>query len=445
MSARSMVMAAAGGSGPLNWFNFTGTSGNDYGASLVLDSSGNVYALGQYPEANPSFSQSYLAKYNSTGVLQWQRRIYHTAGYNVSATTVALDNAGNVFVLCAQDAASSPTTSNHFVVLKYNSSGTLQWKYRYYAPADYNDISPSDMAIDSSGYIYVCANVSSNSRGAMFKLASDGSQYQQTRFPNYNYGYGCAVDSSGNFFMCGAWYDTGTGDFSGLIAKVATSSGVSLTWLRRPDYYFDTSRSLSYQAITLDASGNSYVAAISTISSTGQQKGIVAKYDSSGTRQWMTEITQPSSQNLALSDIAVDASGNTFVVGRANLSGFVAKLDSSGTAQWMRTVSKAASTNASLNSVKLSSDGKTVFAIGYANISGSGGNDAFVMTLPSDGTKTGTYGTLIYAAATASAAGYTPYSEGAGSVTIDTPSVTTNDATNTNDGAGSLTSTTTFY
>lgn len=98
----------------------------------------------------------YIVQYNSSGVLQWQRRIT-----NVQLKDNVTDSSGNIYVL-------GVNTSNHLFIAKYNSSGIIQWQ-RVLTGQTYVAQSIKTKGTD----IYICGNVGTN--GFMLKLPGDGS------------------------------------------------------------------------------------------------------------------------------------------------------------------------------------------------------------------------------------------------------------------------------
>lgn len=105
-------------SGNIVWQRrLAGGGNNGFSQRLCIDSSGNVYVAG-YLGSGTSFN-AVLVKYNSSGVLQWQRRIV-----GAIFASVHFDSAGDVYAV-GWLSFSAPRRP---LIVKYNSSGTLQWQ-----------------------------------------------------------------------------------------------------------------------------------------------------------------------------------------------------------------------------------------------------------------------------------------------------------------------------
>lgn len=132
-----------------------------------------------------------------------------------------------------------------------------------------------------------------------------------------------AVDSTGNIYFTASRYD-GT-NYNGYVNKI-NPQGVT-QWVRK---YRDTSTSvLNIQNLGVDSSDNVY--------SMGQN--VVAKYNSSGTLQWIKTATigSTSASTITWYGGGVDSAGNVYMAGQSNdptTGAFVQKLNSSGTLQW---------------------------------------------------------------------------------------------------------------
>jgi hypothetical protein len=88
------------------------TSG--YYSQLTTASSGNSYACGSQS------SDGFVVKYNSSGTLQWQRRISSASG-SITIDSICIDPSENVYVLGTD--TNGPVT----FLMSYNSSGTRRW------------------------------------------------------------------------------------------------------------------------------------------------------------------------------------------------------------------------------------------------------------------------------------------------------------------------------
>jgi uncharacterized delta-60 repeat protein len=152
--------------GVLSWQRSLGASGiEDFGQAVALDASGDVYILGS-SNAGGSYNLL-LAKYNSAGAFQWQRKL-GDAGIEFG-NSVAVDGStpANVYV-CGQTNTSG---TNDFLIAKYSAAGVIAWQRRLGSTA-------SDAAfgikVDSSDNIYVCG-VTDNADFLFAKLPGDGS------------------------------------------------------------------------------------------------------------------------------------------------------------------------------------------------------------------------------------------------------------------------------
>ena len=147
--------------GAVSWARkLTGEGGgNAEGNGIACDSSDNV--LLAFHTATGGQHHIAVAKYNSSGAIQWQRKI--VTGSNTQGYDVASDSNDNVYVV------GSNWTDTTMILAKWNSSGTLQWQ-RKIAGVD----GGGGIAIDSSDNIYVAGNVSSGSKWYWAKYNTSG-------------------------------------------------------------------------------------------------------------------------------------------------------------------------------------------------------------------------------------------------------------------------------
>ena len=221
---------AASGAGSVSyWLSTLGGASNDQGYSVAIDSSGNSYFLGWTQSAGAGNDDLLLAKYDSLGIVQWQRVL---GGASLDrGSSVAIDSADNVYVL--GHTGSTGAGSNDFLIAKYNSSGTIQWQRVLGGVGEDAGLS---VATDSYNNLYVLGYTVSTGAGvADFLLAkydSSGSiQWQRTLGgASYDIGTSVAIDSADNVYVLGRTDSTGAGSYDFLIAKY-NSSG-TIQWQR---------------------------------------------------------------------------------------------------------------------------------------------------------------------------------------------------------------------
>jgi hypothetical protein len=147
------------------------------GAKLIdFDSSGNLYVV-FYEYAGFGGSTivggMVLAKFNTSMVLQWSRKIQAAGGTGRSITPYALkvDRTNNFVYIIGNEYLQTGT-----VLVKYNTSGTIQWKnkIRLLSGGTDIDVPAVDMTVDSNGNALLA--VRTDSRGFALKIKGDGSQ-----------------------------------------------------------------------------------------------------------------------------------------------------------------------------------------------------------------------------------------------------------------------------
>jgi hypothetical protein len=139
-----IFIAKYNASGSFQWVKHAGSSGRDEAKSIKCDAAGNVYICGMYSKGcdfgggplttynSTLYFDSFLAKYSSTGVLQWVK----TAGgdYDDVAWSLTMDNAGKIYVAGEFNAyavfGTIPLTTSgqaQAFVACYDASGSVLW------------------------------------------------------------------------------------------------------------------------------------------------------------------------------------------------------------------------------------------------------------------------------------------------------------------------------
>ena len=156
--------------GIVQWQRVIGGAGGENGYGVAVDSSDNVYAAGYTTSAGAGGADFLIAKYNSSGTIQWQR-VLGGAG-NDSGQSVAIDSADNVYVLGFT--LSAGAGSLDFLLAKYNSSGTIQWQRVLGTAGSYEN--GRSVAVDLLDNVYVF--------GVTGGIGEGGDEYLQAKLPN---------------------------------------------------------------------------------------------------------------------------------------------------------------------------------------------------------------------------------------------------------------------
>ena len=119
---------------------------------LVLDSLDNLYAVGSY-------NDMYLSKFDNNGNLEWN--ITCIQKILQGTEVLAMDPFDNIVVAgCELTNASAiilgyNITDYDTYLMKFNTSGTLQWNHTLLRTINGNNIYPEILSFDSLGYIYL--------------------------------------------------------------------------------------------------------------------------------------------------------------------------------------------------------------------------------------------------------------------------------------------------
>ena len=143
-----------------------------YGGKVVCDSAGNTYSAGLFRQSSGTGYEFGLIKRDSSGSIQWQRVITNSSSsYGMVVTNLAVDSSDNIYGTGYTEVSSRAVG----VVAKWNSSGTLQWQRSITSSS--NSCAFADIKTSSDGktmYLSGYTNVSGNYNFMIFKLKTDG-------------------------------------------------------------------------------------------------------------------------------------------------------------------------------------------------------------------------------------------------------------------------------
>jgi Beta-propeller repeat len=342
-----IFVAKYNNTGILQWVRKAGGTGIDNSLSIKLDSSGNIYIAGTF-ESTATFdltsvtssgtSDIFLAKYDNSGTLQWVQKA-GGASYDYGFS-LAVDGSGNIFVTgdfngtaTFGTATITSTGGDDIFIAKYNSSGVLQFVQKAGGGGyDYG----SSIALDNSGNIYITGAFNGTSTFGNYSITSAGGNdifiakcnstgvfqwVQKIGGTESDTGTSLAVDGLGNVYF--------TGYFQGTI-NIGTTS---ITTAGSIDFLVSKYNTLGYfewtkhnngqgTGITLDATGNVYVTGNftgttsfggTTLNAVGENDIFITKYNNSGLQSWVQKAGGASGDFPK--SITTDAQGNVFVTG----------------------------------------------------------------------------------------------------------------------------------
>ena len=359
---------------------YNGGFGFDIADAIALDGSGNVYVTGFTVgpgNCNPSACNDYATiKYNNSGTQEWVASYNGPGNSDDHATAIAVDAAGNVYVTGASIGTAWPDYD--YATVKYDNSGQQQWVARYSGPGGDMDFANA-IAVDASGNVYVTGASFGSGTGfdyATIKYDASGNQLWVARYNGPGNGddepYGIAVDASGNVYVTG--YSAGLGTGLSDYATIKYDSSGQQQWVAR--YNGPGSEDDYGTAITVDASGNVYVTGYGVGSGTGYDYATI-KYDTSGNQLWVARYNGPANLLDIASAVALDASGNVYVTGWSVGTGYdyaTVKYNSSGQEQWVARYNGPGNDDDQAYAIALDASGN-VYVTGYSI--GAGGESDY--------------------------------------------------------------------
>jgi hypothetical protein len=293
----------------------------DEASSVAVDDSGNVFVTGIDLVGSFSFRDMMTAKYNSSGTLQWVKTLNISS--NDQSNRVLIDNSGNVVV-------SLNSEGNGYVIIKYSSAGDSLWT-AFPSPSDIGK--PPDIAIDDSNNIYLTGGW--YGQGILAKYSPEGEQkwikYYTGRDDNYIYTNRIAIDKADNIYVSGA---TDMTFLSYAIMLRKYNPAGDTIWVHT--LYDPIFKSANVAAMKVDEDCNVVLTGYRAAGS--NRSTYIVKYDSAGALKWIRQPIQKNTNAVGV-DIAVDLLNNiyatgSFYHGSTNNDVFTTKYSAHGDSLW---------------------------------------------------------------------------------------------------------------
>lgn len=362
----------------LTYSTYLGSSYDDFGNGIAIDSAGNAYVTGEtdlffnasgFPTVNArqpnpggGFNDAFVTKFNAAGTALIYSTFLGGSSTDVG-NAIAVDSAGNAYVTGYTFSSNFPTVNarqsarSGFMdafVAKLNASGSTLLYSTYHGGSDYEY--GYGIAADSAGNAYVTGYTSSTNfptAGPRQPTNGGGSDAFLTKFntagsaliySTYHGGsssdlaFGVAVDAAGNAYIAGYTASTnfptvgpvqptGGGSVDAFVAKF-NAAGSALVY---STYLGGGGDDRSY-GIAADAAGNAYVAGATSSNNfptvNAQQSAFggiidafVTKLNTAGTALVYSTYLGGSGDDKA-NGIAADSSGNAYIAGVTSSTDF---------------------------------------------------------------------------------------------------------------------------
>jgi len=292
-------------------YNGTG-NGFDEGYDLAVDASGNVYVTGG-SDGGGSSSNYVTVMYNSLGVQQWAST-YNGTGNSIDvAYALVLDGLNNVYITGQSTGAG---TDFDYATVKYNSSGVQQWAVRYNGTGNLFD-GASSLVLDQAGNVYVTGfsyDFFTDNDIATIQYSNGGVEQWVRRYngsdDEADKGNDIAADLTGVYVTGKA---RGIGSAEDYITIKYSFSGVQL-W----DMLYNGPAGNNYDeatAIKLLDNGV-YITGFSYGVGTNNDYTTI-KYDTTGNQLWQIKYDGPLGNSDRASSMILDGLGNVYITGKS--------------------------------------------------------------------------------------------------------------------------------
>lgn len=296
------------------WRNSYGGTGIDEGHAIVLNTLGQVVITGSRFISGTDWDIVTLKLNGSTGALIWAN-IFTGSGQFDSGVDVVVDGANQILVSGSLNAGAGNTD---FVTIKYNNVGTLVWSQ--VAGGTGNDL-PKVIMVDASNNVYVGGHhefsvgttyfdfklVKYNSSGVLQWSVTADSDFGKLDTP-----YAMALDASNNIILAGSGFTDILNEEDFLTMKFANATGAVL-WKR---FYAGNAEGLDViNAVATDDFSNVYVTGKSKSIETSEDYYTIA-YNAAGTELWSDRYTTEGLKYDEAKDIAVsDDNTSVYITG----------------------------------------------------------------------------------------------------------------------------------
>lgn len=285
------------------------------GESMAMDNLGNMYIT-----VSDSSGVTWVNSFDSSGHLIGHK----STGMNIMMQSggLSVDKSQNLII--TGTIYNGPKLNLDILTAKFDKNLTLKWKDVF--DGKQNQLNDYDQgfasAVDTSGNIYVTGYVNDDNSGYdawVRKFDTNGKILWSNTLgltSSNDFGYGIALDASGKKVYVVGEVSTSAQGSDILLGQLAASTGKTL--LSTPVTYNNTTINGNdmANAVAVDGSGNAYVVGTETVSSNNKDN-VLLKFDSSGKLVGKTALMSISGygNNDEVNSVKLDSSGNIYVAG----------------------------------------------------------------------------------------------------------------------------------
>ena len=301
-------------SGHLQWDSTWGGSNRDVGQAILISSTDDIYIAGYTQNGFLGELDVFFLKYNNTGALQWSD--VWGGDEDEICYGMAIDKNNNIFL--AGYTESWIAEGSAMFLLKYNTSGVLEWNRTWGGGFS---VGAMGIVVDSADNIYL-GGVKGYDM-CLVKFDNSGVwQWNRSWSPGLGRSWGTAItiDSADNIYLVGEGYVfDNVSTYEWQIYLLKYNKFGELQWSNMGDH---DKTGLNFQflinGISLDSSNNIYVA-----KTTIDDDMEIVKFDSSGNQKWNYVFGGTGTDSC--NGIVIDTINDIYIVGTLDFEMYVAK------------------------------------------------------------------------------------------------------------------------
>ena len=191
---------------------------------MCTDANGNIYVTGMSDDETNFYIDIITIKYKPNGDTVWTRRFNGPSNYFDQGRSIRYDNQEHVYV-GGSTAYNGGSPWNDFILLKYDTSGTLIWQKQFDNPYHSFDEFVG-LELDAAGNIYAMGtgaksnNVETNYIQLIkYTPAGDTIWTSRLDLPSSDFGAAMTMDDAANIYITGQTVNTAGQGINGLTCK----------------------------------------------------------------------------------------------------------------------------------------------------------------------------------------------------------------------------------